>query len=49
LFFVLIFDFVLFSKVLVHQPKRLQSKFEEAFQIVEGAADKLKSFIQQKM
>ncbi len=41
--------FLLFSKVVVHQPKRLQSKFEDAFTVVEGAADKIKSFIQQKM
>lgn len=34
---------------MVHQPKRLQSKFEEAFSIIEGAGDKIKAYIQQKM
>jgi protein disulfide isomerase family A protein 3 len=37
------------NKVVVHQPKRLQSKFEDAFAVVEGAADKIKSYIQQKI
>ncbi|CAF0867448.1 unnamed protein product [Adineta ricciae] len=37
------------NKIVVHQPKRLQSKFEEAFSIVEAAGDKIKSFIQDKI
>jgi protein disulfide isomerase family A protein 3 len=37
------------NKILIHQPKRLQSKFEEAFQVVEAVGDKLKSYIQQKI
>jgi hypothetical protein len=39
----------LFSKIVVHQPKRLQSKFEDAFSVVQGAGDKVKSFILEKM
>jgi hypothetical protein len=38
-----------FSKIVVHQPKRLQSKFEETFSVVEGVGDKIKSYIQEKM
>jgi hypothetical protein len=41
--------FLCFSKVVVHQPKRLQSKFEDAFSVVEGVGDKIKSYIQEKM
>jgi hypothetical protein len=45
----LIKKFFCFSKIVVHQPKRLQSKFEEAFQVVEAVGDKIKSYIQEKM
>jgi protein disulfide isomerase family A protein 3 len=37
------------NKIVVHQPKRLQSKFEDAFTVVEGVGDKLKSYIQEKI
>jgi len=37
------------SKIVVHQPKRLQSEFEDAFFIVEGVGDKVESYIQEKM
>lgn len=38
-----------FSKILIHQPKRLHSKFEDAFTVVEAVGDKVKSFIQDKV
>jgi hypothetical protein len=38
-----------FSKIVIHQPKRLQSKLEDAFQVVEAVGDKIKSYIQEKM
>jgi hypothetical protein len=44
-----ILNFFCFSKIVVHQPKRFQSKFEEAFQVVEAVGDKVKSYIQDKM
>jgi protein disulfide isomerase family A protein 3 len=37
------------NKIVVHQPKRLQSKFEDAFTVVQGAGDKVKSFILEKI
>ncbi|CAF0944956.1 unnamed protein product [Adineta steineri] len=37
------------NKILVHQPKRLQSKFEDAYSVVEGFGDKIKSYIQGKI
>jgi len=37
------------NKIVVHQPKRLQSKFEDAFSVVEGVGDKIKSYIQDKI
>lgn len=37
------------NKILVHQPKRLHSKFEDAFSVVEGAGDKIKTYIQDKI
>jgi protein disulfide isomerase family A protein 3 len=37
------------NKIVVHQPKRLQSKFEEAFSVIEGAGEKIKSYIQEKI
>jgi len=37
------------NKIVVHQPKRLQSKFEDAFSVIEGAGEKIKSFIQEKI
>jgi len=37
------------NKIVVHQPKRLQSKFEDAFSVVEGVGDKIKSYIQEKI
>jgi len=37
------------NKIVVHQPKRLHSKFEEAFSVVEGVGDKIKSYIQEKI
>ncbi|CAF4663498.1 unnamed protein product, partial [Rotaria sp. Silwood2] len=36
------------NQIVVHQPKRLQSKFEEAFSVVEGVGDKIKQYIQEK-
>ncbi|CAF4356810.1 unnamed protein product, partial [Rotaria sordida] len=36
------------NKIVVHQPKRLQSKFEDAFSVVEGVGDKIKAYIQEK-
>jgi len=44
-----LFFLFFYSKVVIHQPKRLQSKFEDAFSVVEGVGDKIKSFIQEKM
>lgn len=41
--------YFLFSKIVIHQPKRLQSKLEDAFTIVQGVGDKIKSFIQEKV
>jgi len=37
------------NKILIHQPKRLQSKFEEAYQAIEGVGDAVKSFILSKV
>ncbi|CAF4000520.1 unnamed protein product [Rotaria sordida] len=37
------------NKIVVHQPKRLQSKFEDAFSVVEGVGDKIKTYIQEKI
>lgn len=37
------------NKIVIHQPPRLQSKFEEAFQVVEGVGDSVKSYIQEKI
>ncbi|CAF1051642.1 unnamed protein product [Adineta steineri] len=37
------------NKIVVHQPKRLHSKFEDAFSVVEGVGDKIKTFIQDKI
>ncbi|UJR35665.1 hypothetical protein I4U23_028415 [Adineta vaga] len=37
------------NKILIHQPKRLHSKFEDAFSVIEGVGDKVKSFIQDKI
>ncbi|UJR10281.1 hypothetical protein I4U23_014488 [Adineta vaga] len=37
------------NKIVVHQPKRLQSKFEDAFSVVEGVGEKIKSYIQEKI
>lgn len=37
------------NKILIHQPARLQSKFEEAVSIVEGAGERIKSFIHEKI
>jgi protein disulfide isomerase family A protein 3 len=37
------------NKIVIHQPQRLQSKFEEAFQVVEAVGDKVKSYIQEKI
>ena len=37
------------SKILLHQPKRLQSKFEDAYHVVEAAGQELKSYIQENM
>jgi protein disulfide isomerase family A protein 3 len=37
------------NKIVIHQPKRLQSKFEDAFTVVQGAGDKVKSFITDKI
>jgi len=35
--------------IVVHQPKPLQSEFEDAFSIIEGVGDKIKTYIQQKI
>jgi len=37
------------NKIVVHQPKRLQSKFEPEFTVIEGVGDKIKSYIQGKL
>jgi protein disulfide isomerase family A protein 3 len=37
------------NKVVVHRPKRLQSKFEDDYSVAEGTGDKLKSSIQEKL
>jgi protein disulfide isomerase family A protein 3 len=37
------------NKIVVHQPKRLHSKFEHSFSVVEGVGDKIKSYIQEKI
>jgi protein disulfide isomerase family A protein 3 len=37
------------NQIVIHQPKRLQSKFEEAFQVVAAVGDKVKSYIQDKI
>jgi len=37
------------NKIVVHQPKRLHSKFEDAFSVVQGAGDKVKSYILEKV
>lgn len=37
------------NQILIHQPKRLQSKLEDTFTVVEATGEKLKSFIQEKI
>ncbi|CAM4969306.1 unnamed protein product [Rotaria socialis] len=37
------------NKIVIHQPKRLQSKFESTATVVEVVGDKIKSFIQDKV
>jgi protein disulfide isomerase family A protein 3 len=37
------------NKIVAHQPKRLQSKFEDAFAVVQGSSDKIKSYILEKI
>ncbi|CAF0757481.1 unnamed protein product [Rotaria sp. Silwood1] len=37
------------NKIVIHQPKRLQSKFENAVSAVEGVGNKIKTFIQEKI
>lgn len=37
------------NKIVIHQPKRLQSKFESDFLVAEGTGEKLRAFIQERI
>lgn len=37
------------NKIVIHQPSRLQSKFEEAVSIIEGTGERIKNFIHEKI
>ncbi|CAF2527917.1 unnamed protein product [Rotaria sp. Silwood2] len=37
------------NKIVIHQPKRLQSKFEDTFSAVQGVGNKIKTYIQEKI